>query len=440
MSTFITFRWLIALLAASFASGELVLGKDPRAAEDRAANERIRELLEQLFQNVDEEALSQPPLRDYKIEKGPVQQAKLFRADPKLLENKFVASIFLKIASVDDAASRNRNRYPVDFRQTELYQAVHDLPDGIKRLMDGRTGRSIFTGINMNIDASNPAIRRMNAKSVSKDDAIPTLSGFFKLLSELSPKDQLPPQAALDYLASADCDRDVKWKLAFGPSEPNGPSERNGWIVNVYAPSEELAAERARSILQLFDNGLCRPLQRDCLHEGKSSLEAAQQGYAESAELTKAIAAKEAELANPSEITPDILTQLKAQKVMVSVEMAGLSARVKACNEMLKQARDDTRPPSPLQNSIGDMKVRAEVELVGTKEKLDRINALIAEGNSREALREQIRQLASAQSALQRRIGSHQRRAESYIHLVSLYAPLQLMDNQITVSPIEWTN
>ena len=42
---------------------------------------------------------------------------------------------------------------------------------------------------------------------------------------------------------------------------------------------------------------------------------------------------------------------------------------------------------------------------------------------------------------LQRQIDrTHQRRAEAYARLVSLYAPLEIFDNKITISPIEWTN
>ena len=42
-----------------------------------------------------------------------------------------------------------------------------------------------------------------------------------------------------------------------------------------------------------------------------------------------ALKQEQEKLAKPSEISTDILSQLKAQKVMVAVELAGLNARVK---------------------------------------------------------------------------------------------------------------
>lgn len=395
--------------------------------------DRIPEALEQLVQAIDEQSLAKPPQRDFKIERGPSREAKLFRADPKLLENKFFAAAILAVASKDVGGTRNRQVSPADLPSSEIVYALRELPQSVKRLVDGRNGVSTFTGV----DPSLFGRSLFSGQPVNTSDAILTLSGYFKLLSELCPKEQLPPQAAIGFLTSADCDRDVQW--SYGSRPPQG--EGRELYIAVYAPTAELAEQRARAAVQLLDGGLCRPLQRDCLGEAKKSLEAARKGYADVARQSREIGAKEENLARPSEITAEILTELRAQKVMVGIELAGLNARVKACNEMLKAVSDDTRPPSQVHNSIADMKVRAEVDLVGTKEKLDRINALISEGNDRETLRSQIDRLKSERQELQRQIDrQHLRRAEAYARLVSLYAPLELKDNQITISPVEWTN
>ena len=143
-------------------------------------------------------------------------------------------------------------------------------------------------------------------------------------------------------------------------------------------------------------------------------------------------------LAKPSEIRPDILSQLKAQKVMVAVELAGLMARVKACDGMLK---DPKRLEISTLQSISDMKVKAEIELVGIKEKLDQINAFIGEGERpRGSGGAAERSGDSPRAAPSNRCRSTTAKAEMYGQLVLLYAPLQIEDNQIKIAPIEWTN
>ncbi|HUE74525.1 MAG TPA: hypothetical protein VMP01_26900 [Pirellulaceae bacterium] len=374
-------RWsLVAVFAAAALICQGVAHAQFRGRESPPPDaDRVPEELEKLVNEIDEETLAKPPERDFKVEKGAAEQVKLFRADPKLLENKFRARMVLSVGAIE---------------------------------------------------------RMQSAFGKNSSEAFPTLSGYFKFLSELCPKDQLPSQVAMDFLTSIECDRDVQWSYD-AALQDEGRRER---YLSVYATTEELAEQRARAIVQLFD-GFCRALQRDSLTKAKKSLEAARKGYEEVARQTESIKAKEKLLDKPSEITTEILTQLRAQKVMIGVELAGLEARIKACNRMLLPTNVDLKSEKA-RESVSDMKVRAEVELVGTKEKLDRINALIAEGKSRTDLREEIDRLKAARQELQRDIvDRHQRGAEAYVGAVSLYyAPLEIKDNKITISPIEWTN
>lgn len=433
------FRWLLLVILATV---ELACHAPARAqfrGRESAPPDRVPEALEKLFTEIDESSLTNSPEREFQVEKGELEKTKLFRADPKLLENKFTAQLLLFVASTDastDALPRNVPNVLYDVRFHELSRAVHDLPHGVKRLIDGRNRITIFTAMD---PSSVGNIMARSMQPIDTSEAIATLSGYLKMLSELCPKDQLPPQSALEFLTGADCDRDVQCFFSHF-AEPAADNARRAWYVAVYAPTEELAEQRARAIVQLFDAGLCRPLQRDCLVEAKKSLESARMGFEEVARQTEAIKAKQELLDKPSEVTTDILTQLRAQKVMIGVELAGLEARIKACNRMLMPLQVDAKTEK-VRESVSDMKVRAEVELVGTKEKLDRINALIAEGNDRRTLREETELLKGTRSELQREIDrQHLRRAEAYARLVSLYAPLEIKDNKITISPVEWTN
>jgi hypothetical protein len=234
----------------------------------------------------------------------------------------------------------------------------------------------------------------------------------------------------LDFLTSDDCDRDVRYSAML-----QGVSRIN-LFFHVFAPTAEEAEQRARAIVQLYDAGFCRPLQQLLLGEGQKFLEQIRSQNAELDQLAAAIRAEDEKLAKPSEISGDILSQLKAQKVMVAVELAGLNARVKACDAMLT---DPKKLEISTLQSVSDMKVKAEIERVGIKEKLDQINIFISEGDLRAAARSRQLELREKSRRLRPSIQQNEHAATRYPELVALYGPFQIPDNQITVGPIEWT-
>src|SRR5439155_20324416 len=161
--------------------------------------------------------------------------------------------------------------------------------------------------------------------------------------------------------------------------------------------------------------------QQYFLAEGRKRIENARTRYVEVARQGDVLRAEEEKLAKPSEISADILSQLKAQKVMVAVELAGLNARVKACDEMLK---DPKKLEISALQSISDMKVKAEIERVGIKEKLDQINAYIGEGDTRRALSDHIKELRQAYDSAAGLAHAYEIEATSLARLFDLYAPL----------------
>jgi hypothetical protein len=234
----------------------------------------------------------------------------------------------------------------------------------------------------------------------------------------------------IDFLTSDACGRDVRYSITV-----RGIARFN-LLFQVFAPTAEEADERARAIIRLYDFGFCRPLQQSLLGEGQKVLEQLRSQNAELSQLSATIRAEDEKQAKQSEISGDIFSQLKAQKVMVAVELAGLNARVKACDAMLTDPKK--LEVSTLQ-SVSDMKVRAEIERVGMKEKLDQINLFIAEGEAQTAANFRRSELHSKIDGLRNGIRSSEQSATRYAELVSHYGPFQIPDNQIAVGPIEWT-
>jgi hypothetical protein len=241
---------------------------------------------------------------------------------------------------------------------------------------------------------------------------------------------------AIDFLTSDTCNRDVI-RMTLRQARPTESVNQEGWTYTIYAPSAEDAEERAAALVHLVDCGVCRPMQQYFLAEGNKRIENSRKQYVEVAKQGAVLRAEEEKLSKPSEISADILSQLKAQKVMVAIELAGLSARVKACDEMLK---DPKRLEISTLQSISDMKVKAEVERIGIKEKLDQINAFIGEGDNRQALRQRIGELRGTYDSAAGLAHAYEIEATMMSRLFDLYAPLPLKDNQISISPVEWTN
>lgn len=416
------FTWLICLALSPAMMVRPTTAQETAAADKSTEPNRVPESIELLFKEIDEDSLHDAPQREFKTETGAAQQTRLFRADPKLLENKFGATLVLLPSGLnpadEDSIQRHEKLRYIDNSWSRKFPAT------LQRLAE-------FD----NVFLFSPDVFQAR-HSGTESTPITKLGQYHALLVEQCPPDQRPESRLTDFLTSPDCDRDVMRRSNL--RQPGMRLRHAEWTYTVFAPTAEEAQARAGAIIRLYDCGLSRPMQRYLLTEGRKSLESARMGYQELARQDQAIRAAEEQAANPTEITAEIFSQLKSQKVLLAVELAGLDARIKACNAMLK---DDVRVVvTHIRESINDMKVKAEVDLAGTKEKLDRINGFIAEANESYALQSRIAQLKAARQTLQSQIKKDESRAEAYARLVSLYAPLQLKDEKITISPVEWTN
>jgi len=401
--------------------------KAKTVAADRV--EHVSEELEKTLARMSEQLQQPLPKRAYKVETGPAKKTKLFKADPKLLENKFLVTIVVDInkSDTDEGLSGPRGGFGSSLKQTDWQMA---------------SGSSSSSGPRSRSDAYPEELAKLvrwgstflfsPSMGHSHVRHIPLSQRHREILEQCSAEDR-PKGPAVDFLLSADCDRDVR----VSPVQGDSGRRTEGWEYNIYATSVEEGEQRATAVLELLDAGICRPMQRYLLPEGRKMFDEARRQYVEVAQAGAVLRAEEAKLEKPSEISPDILSQLKAQKVMVVVELAGLNARVKACDEMLKD-------PAKLQvsalQSISDMKVKAEIERFGIREKLDQINAFIGEGDDRQSIRDRIDELTKNYNGEFNAARFYESRASTMARLFDLYQPLPLKDDQITINPVEWTN
>ena len=410
-----------------FSGGEFAGGRGGgEVARPLQRPEKVAEDLLRTYGQYTEQSLAGVPKREFKVVKPTEAVAtKLFRADPKLLQNKFVGT-FTVLATGFDAADPNS-------WEAHSVRGQLEGPGGSRGPRGGRTDE--YHGDLLPLitwDGEKLFHVRPGFGSHSK------LDEYFKLLVEHTPADQLPPEPIVKFLTSPDCNRDVHRnavnRVMRGTTSVNA---QGTWQFTVYGTTAAEVEARVAGILQLLDAGMSRPIQRNLLKQGQAYLAEAKKSEEAIAAQNEAIRTEQERLAKPSEISPDILSQLKAQKVMVAVELAGLIARVKACDEMLK---DPKKLEISTLQSISDMKVKAEIERVGIKEKLDQINTFIGEGDGREAAQARLLTAENRKRSAQTTLRNHSSAANDWAQLIAFYAPLQLDQNEITISPVEWTN
>ena len=349
--------------------------------------------VETLYQKINEDELKRPPQRDYTVQTGELQKTKLFRADPKLFENKFVAQMVLRPR--DQSRLGSAGGWSLRDQPKEVSERMY-LDRGATASGFGNRGVSV--------------------------------SEFFKSLAANCPAEQHPQE--LDTLTAADHERDLRMM-----------NDGQGFQFVIYAPTAEQAQQRAAAILRLHDCGVSRPLQQHFLAEGQKKLAAARTQCEEYDRVRAERDAERGKLQEPSEVSTDILTELKAQRIMVAIELAGLSARVKACDQMLSPPKpgDTKRLEAAAFQAISDMKVKAEIERIGTQEKLDRINAFIAEGDRRRAIQSNLVMLSGRLSNIREAAIRFIVDAETHAQLVDHFAPRELENNTLKISPVEWT-
>ena len=399
-------RFFNVVLAVSLIVAPVASGQDDQAPSQSLAG------LEQEYQVFSAKLAKGVPERHLTVKTGPLQKIKLTRPDPKLLESKFIATFALRPAGLDVKDERSYQA----FQQRVSY--LTEPPLGGRDVPEALRSKGL------------PLVYVFHPQATPRESS--ALLKHFQWLAERCAPDSRPNEEQVAFLSSTESERTVRRVRRPGPG---GGIEYDAEF-QIQAPTAEEAEARAKAIIRLYDAGFSLPIQQYLLGECQQMIEAARVEYAKLAPLDAEIAAQKEELSKPSEISSDILKELKAQKIMVAVELAGLNARVKACDAMLQ---DPVKLGANALQSVGDMKVKAEIERVGIKEKLDAINGFIAEGDARDAALQKSGKLWTKRN---NQFEHAERAAESvrrYIDLLKLFEPFDIPDNQITVAPLEWT-
>ena len=141
------------------------------------------------------------------------------------------------------------------------------------------------------------------------------------------------------------------------------------------------------------------------------------------------------ELKAYADFTPDMLSILRVQQLQLDVDLAGVKARIAACERLLAQPA----LKAERRNQIEDIKVAAEIELSGFEARRTKSNEFIGKVKTKVDL---LNKFSTAEVSLANApitIGGLEEQIKTIDAAIRAYAPLPLVDNKVVVQPLEWT-
>jgi hypothetical protein len=330
---------------------------------------------------------------------------KLFRADPKLLQQSHVAIILLDAPRMPLGSGRRFPREPVR------------LPADLSRLTWYR-GSSLF---------GHPGIRRAE-KPARKPAGKPFDSKqYFKQLASKIPKTRLPPKNNLAFFTEEADDGYVQF-------QPRGAGYSE---FRILAPSPERAAELAQTLVQLFDEGLTAPIQQFIPQQIQAAKKKIQNSKSARAKAQKEQAEYKKKLeASEEEISRDELSSLKTQRRLLSVDLAGVKARIGAAAKILTQRN---QLGTSRIEQVENIKITAEIELAGLVARQKTLDEIIQSARQRIEFKEKAQRAGEMVGSWKIAIRTLQSRVRNYEAMIQQYGPFQLPDGKVVIRPIQWT-
>ena len=204
------------------------------------------------------------------------------------------------------------------------------------------------------------------------------------------------------------------------------------------APSPERAEELVRGLLSLYDYGVYYPIQRECLRlkresEGRlpkyrATLKEAEKELAESAEQLE-------QLKEYEDVNKEALVHFTTQLRLISVDLAGIRARIEACNKIL------AKPVKPSRvEQVETVKITAEIELVGVEARKAAIEEIVEKGRRRVELLGSAEAARKKVSSYKSTISSRETRIAGYEADRRELMPFPIQDGKVTIHPIKWVS
>ena len=206
----------------------------------------------------------------------------------------------------------------------------------------------------------------------------------------------------------------------------------------VLAPTSERAKELTRAVITLLDCGFSYPMQREFLLKKQPELDKLATLRASLSEIETEAAGYEKEMeafAEYEDVTQEALNGLITQQRLISVDLAGVRARITACTKIL--AGNDQLRPSQIEQ-VEQIKITAEIELVGLEARKAAIDSIVGKAAERRDLWNELTEARARGFSVRNRIQSAQSRVDQFESLRGQYEPLPIKGGAISIHPIKW--
>jgi hypothetical protein len=203
--------------------------------------------------------------------------------------------------------------------------------------------------------------------------------------------------------------------------------------LQVLAPDAEVAKQRVESLLSILDQGFSRPLQIGLF---KVREENCRQLRVNDEKLTTAQAQlREADVAGKKEavFSADAISLLRVQHFQYETELAGLEAKIAACEKLLNAG-----VPAERQKQIEEAKTASQIELAGCEARLAKSTAFLDKVKNRDELTAQqagaIERISKAERLRQTLV----ERIEKIDQEIESFGPVRILGNSVIIRPVEW--
>ena len=404
-------RSSFVFLVLSIVSTNPVRAEDPPAAPPAAPYTR--------------EQLDAPPKRQLTFERSDKPYSmKLFRADPKLLEQKVVAIVSLLARPMKEEPGPQLNPWP-----TFWYRDNNSSEPALNAIYAERQKPPLKF---LEAHHFDPFLSQSSRRSSAPGWSIAAYSESFRILLNNQPAEQLPPLEATAFFLSNDVDRGF---LIGARREAGGAfaDDDSFFEFRILAPSNERAEALAAGLLRILDVSVSRPLRLSLWDERKALVDIWNKLQGEIAKSKTEVAAYKAQLDALQDINSEGLNEVRNQRMLLTADITGAKARSEACDKLLAGQLSASR-----KEQVQNLKDVADVELAGMNAKLLAIDNLVS----------QIRKRVSAElwlKNLKETLGANSYRALSCASAIrntdvqfEQFGPLQLSKDRVLLQPIDW--
>lgn len=330
------------------------------------------------------------------------------RPDPRLLEQKFAATVALELPKQADD-------WPHSSLKAHSELATSEPLRGILQA-DPLVNTHVFA-----------ALLDQNAGGREQVLADALLENLIKQV----PKDRLR-ESDLAFIRNGESRSFIKGDRRGKAAEPAV------MIFFVYGKTLEDCENNVNTLLTVLDEGMSRPVR--LFLDDQRPLHAKQ-----ITDLQEKLAAAkiehaevEAKLKSLAELTPDLMLGLKQQQLALDVEAAGTQAKVAACEKILAAPAGQGEVSAARRSAAAAVMVEAEVALASIDARRAKLNELVANVKAKREFSTRLTNLANAIVIYPHQIRSQLSIVNRMDAEVERHAPLPVVDNRVTIQPIEW--